>query len=219
MTMSRTFQVPLPDLAADQVYQGIIGLIAVREFRPGQRLPAAALAERLGVSRTPVREALKRLAEQGVVTVIPNIGARLASPTRDEVECAYEVRAHLEAMAARKAAMQASSVDLARLDECIILEKKEGLPRDPEEQLEDGLTFHRILARASGNPVLVETLEGVFARTSAYDLLYPMEDVEEWRRSTAEHGDILEALRAGDPDLAESLIRDHVALGRPDLDR
>lgn len=216
--MSSSFQAPLPDLAADQVYQGIIGMIAAREFRPGQRLPAATLAQRLGVSRTPVREALKRLAEQGVVTVIPNIGARLASPTRSEVECAYEVRAHLEAMAARKAAVKATPVDIARLEECILREKEERLPRDPEEQLEDGLTFHRLLSRASGNPVLVETLEGIFARTSAYDLLYPMEDIEEWKRSTAEHGDILEALRAGDPDLAERLIRDHVALGRPDVD-
>jgi DNA-binding GntR family transcriptional regulator len=218
MTMSRVFHTPMPDLAADQVYQGIINMIAAREFRPGQRLPAAVLAQRLGVSRTPVREALKRLAEQGIVSVIPNIGARLAAPTRDEVEHAYEVRTHLEVLAARNAALHATVVDLARIEECIFREKQGPLSLDQADSPGNGLSFHRLLARASGNPVLVETLEAIFARTSAYDLLYPMKDAEEWEQSTTEHSDILAALRNRDPDLAERLIRDHVALGRPKVD-
>ena len=172
----------------------------------------------MGVSRTPVREALKRLADQGVVTIIPNVGARLAAPARVEVENAYEVRVCLEAMAARRAALHASAVDLALLDECVASESEGAIPPDPEAQLARGLAFHRLLAQASGNPILVETLETVFARTTAYDLLYPMEDAEDWRQSRAEHGDILEALKQRDPDLAERLIREHVALGLPEVE-
>jgi DNA-binding GntR family transcriptional regulator len=207
----------LPDQAADQVYRGIIGMISRGDFRPGERLPAARIAELMGVSRTPVREALKRLADRGVVTLVPNVGARLAAPSRGEVENAYEVRACLEAMAARRAATHATAVDLARLEECVASEKEGTASPEPEELFDRGLAFHRLLAQASGNPVLLETLETVFARTSAYDLLYPMEDEEEWQQSRAEHADILEALKQRDPNLAERLVREHVALGRPEV--
>ncbi len=206
------------DQAADQVYRGMIRMISRGDFKPGERLPAARIAQLLGVSRTPVREALNRLADQGVVSVVPNVGARLAAPARQEVEQAYDVRVCLESMAARRAAENASQVDLARLEECLLLETEApGLPC-PEDQLDHGLSFHRLLAQASGNPILAETLELILARTAAYDLLYPMEEVEDWKQSKTEHRDILEALKQRDPDLAERLIRRHVALGRPEVD-
>lgn len=208
----------LPDQAADQVYRGMIRMIYRGEFRPGDRLPAARIAELMGVSRTPVREALKRLADQGVVTVIPNVGARLAAPAREEVAHAYEVRVCLEAMAARRAALHASSVDLARMEECVASEAEGAVPPGPEDHLAGGLAFHRLLAQASGNPILAETLETVLVRTAAYDLLYPMDDEEDWKQSRAEHGDILEALKQRDPELAERLVREHVALGCPEVD-
>ena len=110
--------------SADYVYQELRHRIITKQLKPGQRLPEVNIAVQMGVSRTPVREALRRLASEGLVLIIPNSGARLASPTRREMEDTYAVREQLECISVAIAATRISERNLRRLEDAILEEEK-----------------------------------------------------------------------------------------------
>jgi len=199
------------DTAVEAAAREILRLILSGAFRAGERLPAEGLAERIGTSRTPVREALRQLASAGMVEFVPRWGARLPAPTPEEVRQTYEVRAQLEALAARRIAGRLSPVDRARLEECLRREAEDLTASDPLRIHEGSLVFHRLLAEISGNPILARTLEEFLRRTCLYGLLAPLPE-EENRKSAAEHRHILEALVAGDGARAEAAVREHLGI-------
>lgn len=199
------------DTAVEGARRGILELVLAGTFRGGERLPTEALAARLGMSRTPVREALRQLAADGLVEMVPRGGARLVCPTSAEVLETSEIRGHLEALAVRKAAERLTPVGEARLEACLAEEEHPAGPGDPEGMLLERLTLHRVIAEVAQSPVLAETLEIFFRRTAVYALLLPLPE-EELRASAREHREIVEALKRRDPDRAEALIRAHVSL-------
>ena len=105
--------------AADSVYRQLKKQIIARCRQPGDRLREETIAKELDVSRTPVREAIRRLTAEGLATLIPNAGARLVRPTREEIVDTYEVREHLECLAARKAAASVTPEQLDALQALI----------------------------------------------------------------------------------------------------
>src|SRR6056297_896888 len=108
--------------SADYAYQEIRHKIITKQLKPGQRLPEVNIAVQMGVSRTPVREALRRLSSEGLVIIIPNSGARLAAPTSREIEDTFMVRDQLEVLAVRLAAGRITERHLRRLEEALIQE-------------------------------------------------------------------------------------------------
>jgi DNA-binding GntR family transcriptional regulator len=165
--------------SADYVYQELRHRIITKQLKPGQRLPEVNIAVQMGVSRTPVREALRRLASEGLVLVIPNSGARLASPNRREIEDAYVVREQLESLAVRLAVGRLSDRHLRRLEETVIAEERAFEEKNLELYLEVNESFHRIIAEASGNRVLADYVENILARTNVYIVFYdPFYDIE-----------------------------------------
>ncbi len=118
------YNVKLYTTSADYVYQQLRHRIITKQLRPGQRLPEVALASQFEVSRTPVREALRRLASEGLVLLIPNSGARVSSPTRSEIEDAYAVREYLESLAVKLAVNTISESQLGRIDDAVAAEEK-----------------------------------------------------------------------------------------------
>ena len=166
--------------SADYVYQELRHRIITKQLKPGQRLPEVNIAVQLAVSRTPVREALRRLASEGLVLIIPNSGARLASPTQREMEDTFAVREQLESIAVAIAATRISERNLRRLEDAILEEEKAFQEKNLELFLEINENFHRIIAESSGNRVLAEFVENILARTNAYVVFYePFYDMEE----------------------------------------
>ncbi|WP_117237567.1 GntR family transcriptional regulator [Thermus sediminis] len=196
-----------PNQVREAVYGHLRGLLLSGRFAPGERLSEPLLAKELGVSRTPVREALMRLAEEGLVELVPGKGARVRVFTPEEVEEVYGARALLEGEAAREAALRATPWELSQLEAALkaIDEAPEG---DYPEQMRRDLEFHRTLVRLSGNKTLYGLYEDLLATLALVRSAVPMLSQEEATRR--EHQAILEALRARDPEGARRAVEAHV---------
>jgi DNA-binding GntR family transcriptional regulator len=182
------------------------------ELPAGARLGEVELAERLGVSRTPVREALSRLAAEGLVQIVPNRGARVATWTVEELEGVFELRAMLEPELTALAVPQATEADLDALDALADEMHEIGCP-GPRQDL-DALVplnraFHDRLVALAGHPQLAGALAGaihppiVVRNFHAYD-------GDSLRRSLGHHVEIVAALRARDAGWARAVMTAHI---------
>ncbi len=202
---------------ADRVYQEVLRQIVAGELTAGERLPTEPLAERMGCSRMPVREALQRLASEGIVILVPGSGARLISPTPREIRDVYAVRALLEGMAVRLAFQWRSPLFFASLEE-ILSRQIEAKERSYEEYLRQDLAFHRTIAEWGENVFLASAVENALGASSVYRMLF--ETQRGWGALPSpeeEHREILEALREEQEFRAVSLMECHVLRGVEDL--
>ena len=193
-------------------------LILTGEYGPDERLIEEQLAERLGVSRTPVRQALTMLEAEGLVEITPNRGATVCSFSIEDVWDIYDLRAVLEGHAARRAAGRIERRELERLRE--LAREMEGLPGqfdDHEEEIRALVAlnqeFHGTIVEASRN----RRLERLINRTVEIPLMFKAfywYTLHERTISNHYHRQILEALENGDADRAEIIMREHVYEGR-----
>jgi DNA-binding GntR family transcriptional regulator len=192
----------------DQVYAALRERILAGELPRGARLRQEALAEELGVSRTPLREALRRLAAEGFVVIHPNRGAEVANMTEEDVRVAYEARLVLEPGAARLAAIRRPPGELATMRAAADAGRAGSVDRDG---LAASRTFHLALIRASGNDYLVRLGEALWVPGIA-ERIYERQNAgrEQLLADAEEHSRIADAVAAGDPDLAEVLVRQHI---------
>lgn len=175
---------------------------------PGARLSQVELAERLAISRTPVREALRRLAGEGLVDALPQRGFRVADLGLDSVMRRLEVRQLLEPGIARVAAQRATPEDVAALRDAIRLEERAG---DAVEVHDSSRLFHLNLARATHNDELVSILESKWIIEVGRRLLARRAFAPRWRvADMAEHMAIADAVERRDADEAEALMREHI---------
>jgi DNA-binding GntR family transcriptional regulator len=177
-------------------------------LKPGDPLRQEEITERLGVSRTPVREAIQRLQSEGLVTFVPRRGAVVSSIPHKRIEEIYDIRGRLEAFAAGLSVHRVTDAQKTRLKK--LVDEMEAL--DPEKDLEKALEknreFHYIIYSASGNETLVEMIGQLWKhiqRLRSFYLLTP----NGYRDSTAEHRRILEAIVAKDQAKVEELVRLH----------
>ncbi len=196
-----------PSLVREAAYERLKRAITEGEFLPGDRLAEPELATRLGVSRTPVREAIQRLAQEGLVELLPGRGARVKRLSPLEVAEVYEVRSAIEAEAARLAAERATDAEIASLAR--LQARIEALdPDDHKAQTEADLAFHAALVEAAHNRRLGEffhSLDALLALIKRYS-----RDQNQSPATLAEHRSIVEALRARDPEAAACAVRRHV---------
>jgi DNA-binding GntR family transcriptional regulator len=169
------------------------------------------LADELQVSRVPIREALRQLVKEGLVSVVPHRGAMVTDVSASLVVDVFSVRAALEGLAARIAAVEISDETIAALASLVDeMERSGGEPGDTR-LVDQDLTFHRTLANACGRPVLLDALDAVWNRTalliSASRPAYPLEKIGELHRS------ILVAVAGRDPDRVEAAVHAHLAFG------
>ncbi|SNS71107.1 GntR family transcriptional regulator [Actinomadura mexicana] len=198
--------------AVDRVYTRLRADILDGVHPPGARLGEAELAATTGASRTPVREALRRLEVEGLVEVLPHRGARVPDWTPEDLEEIYDLRMLLESAAARRAATRVTAADVDRMDElCRLMEAAvaPGAGQDLDRVANLNTEFHDIVRAAASSGRLVSMLNAVvrlplvmrtFHRYSPADLA----------RSSAHHRELAAALRAGDGTWAESVTRAHV---------
>ncbi|MGY1986818.1 GntR family transcriptional regulator [Blastococcus sp. SYSU DS0669] len=207
---------------SDLAYTRVRGLILSGELAPGDVLPQAALARTIGMSTTPLREALRRLKQEGLVELDAHRDARVRPLEAAEARDLLELRQTLDPLAASLAARRRTDEDLTELRAA--LDGLETLSASPSVgELESHHRFHAAIHRASRNALLVQTLDGLWVKTDRYrrhGLEAGRSDEERAARAT-EHRLLYEAVRDGDAEAAGELMRRHVdtSLGARSLDR
>ena len=188
-------------------YSLILDAIDLGTYRPGDRLVESELAERFGVSRTPVREALQRLETQSLLT---RDGRSLIVASLDHTQLAelYVVRGALEGLAARLAARHATPEEVAVLRD--MLEEDRALIPDPQALSRANRRFHRQIHLASHNRFLIQQLDLVH-RSMALLAHTSIAAQGRSRDTLVEHEAIVTAIAAGDGDAADHALRDHIS--------
>lgn len=205
---------PAPTLqiasVVDHVYAAIRDKITGGGLQRGARIHQEDLAEELGVSRTPVREALRRLAAEGLVEMRTNRGARVADVGRDVMQSAYQARMVIEPGAARLAAGLRTPAAIQRMRAAIAAQRR-AIP-DVGRSFEANREFHIALVQASGNEFLLQFVQRLWV-TRIGEVIYERqaETGERMGLDTDEHEEILGAIEAGNGRRAESLTRHHLA--------
>jgi len=213
---------PLFTTKSDLAYSRVRELILSGDLAPGAVLPQAALARTIGISTTPLREALRRLKQEGLVELDAHRDARVRQLDAAEARDLLEVRRSLDPLAASLAAQRRTESELA--DIAAALDGLEALSDRPSlGQLESHHRFHATIHRASHNALLVDTLEGLWVKTDRYRRhgLGAGRSDEERDARAAEHRLLFEAVRDGDGDAAADLMLRHVetSLGARSADR
>jgi len=182
-------------------------MIVRLELAPGDVLREDDLQAVLGIGRTPIREALQRLARDQFVTVIPRRGMFVSSIDLDELPLLYETRAVMEPYTARLAATRGTADHWDEMAALIEHSLRTGVP--PSDLLDVDRRCHEIIWDAAGNRFLTDTLDMLYAQSDRVWHMY-LADVADTRHAVDEHIEILDALRAGDADGSAVLVEAHV---------
>ncbi len=196
-----------PGARAQGVYRALRRAIIEQALRPGMKLPEDAIGENLGVSRTLVREALGRLAVEGLVELKPNRGASVAYPTLEEARDVFDVRRGLERLVAEILSANLTKAQAAALEAHVQLEEA-ALGRNGAESIRLAGEFHIKLAEMTGNALLLRYVQEVSSRCSLILAIYGRPHSSEC--AVSEHRQIIKALLAGDAAQASQLMDHHL---------
>jgi DNA-binding GntR family transcriptional regulator len=204
--------------AVDSAYRAIREGIFGGTLTEGSHITARQLAEATGLSRTPVREAMRRLEAEGMIVLIPNRGAFVARWSEDEIDQIYELRVLLESFAAQVAAERADEAQRAALQALAaeMSELVERRPIDYDAIAEINDRFHKGLLEACGNRRLRDLLGAITEVPLQLSTFRRYKDVE-LRRSAAQHLELVSALAARDGDWARSVMTAHIRSARQAL--
>jgi DNA-binding GntR family transcriptional regulator len=201
-----THRVARPAPLRQAVYDTLAEMIASGSLKPGQHLVESELADQLGVSRQPIREALQRLSVDGWVELRPAYGAYVHVPTLEEITQLLGVRAVLEAYSAREAAQHVTKEHMARLRELYDAGLAALAVDDERCLLAANADLHAYIVQMSDNKVLAELISQVERRVRWYYMpIARPRGVSAWD----EHDSLIQAIAAGDAERAERLMRSH----------
>jgi DNA-binding GntR family transcriptional regulator len=200
---------------SDAVKERLLAGILDGRYPPGSRIVETQVARQLGTSQTPVREALRDLEALGLVEISPFRGARVRRPSRAELLEAYEVRAELEALAVRLAMPTLTADDYTLLATHLGEMLRAAEAGDAVAEAAADAAFHAHLVARSSNA----TLQRLWSLLEPYSRTYITIAVPggDRHQMAALHAPILDALRSGDPHLADTAIRDHFTRARDSL--
>lgn len=199
----------------EQVYRQIKNNIVEGVFSPGERLATAKLATQCNVSRTPVREALKKLECDGLVRSSSNVGAMIRKVDIGEVCDIYEIRAGLEGIAIRKLIKNGVSKSLINRLRAFCKKRKDA--RNFEQLEKNDIDFHMEICRASKSTVIIDVIENHMILLVAFGLaprIVKKHSLKHDTKSNIEHEQIVDAIEQKDTKLAVSLIQRHIASAR-----
>ena len=196
---------PLRDVVFKTLRQGIL----TGELKPGERLMEIHLANKLGVSRTPIREAIRKLELEGLVNIVPNKGAYVTGISAKDTQDIYVIRSYLEGLAARWACERITEVEIESLEEIVYLSEFHAKKKHYEQLVELDNKFHESIYRASGSKILEHELT-TFHHYLERIRKQSLQKAERALQSNEEHTAILEAIRQRDGDLAEKLAHEHI---------
>ena len=192
-----------------RVFKKIRGDILIGKYKENEELKETAIGTELGVSRTPVREALRQLELEGLIKIIPNKGAYVTGITEKDVMDIYKIRAKLEGLCARWATASITSEQIEQLEEITYLSEFHAKRQNFEQVFELDSRFHEILYIASNSKILDHVLTDFHAyvqRVRRMTISSPVRAPQ----SNEEHKQILEAIKEKNPDKAEELATTHI---------
>jgi len=196
--------------AADRVYAHVKQGVLERRYEGGSLLTEGELADAVGVSRTPVREALLRLEAEGLIRLYPKKGALVLPVSAQEIADVVETRQLVEEHAARKA-VPASPRLLARLEELLDQQKEQAAAGDLAGAAVTDRCFHAEIVRSGGNEILNRLYDQLRDRQLRMGVAVMHAHPDRITKTLVEHEQILQALRAGDADAVVALIHGHVS--------
>lgn len=206
---------PLTSLALRRLREEILS----GELPPGQRIVQDAVAARYGSSRIPIREALRVLASEGLVTIQPDVGARVTTMNSQDLDEVFLLREHLEPLAVRESGRHIGPEDLRRAREILEESEQHANSADVERYLELDHNFHTLLMSASNRPRLQKMVESLTNSARQYRRSYLLHEplTASYEISVAEHRLILDALERNEPEDAAIISLVHIRRTREAL--
>lgn len=197
---------PLRDVVFNTLRQAILK----GEMEPGERLMEITLANKLGVSRTPIREAIRKLELEGLVHMIPRKGAVVASISEKDMRDVLEVRITLEELAVKLAINNMEEEDIEQLRKAGQFFESAVISRDIVEIVDADVAFHDIIYNKTGNNRLIQIISNLREQMYRYRLEY-IKDARTHSILINEHNDIIDALKKKNVEAAKVAVREHVA--------
>ena len=191
------------------VFESIRGAIISGVLKPGERLMEVQMAEKLGVSRTPIREAIRKLELEGLVVMIPRKGAYVADLSLKDITDVLELRAALEGLAAELAAARITDEEIEEL-EMIAMDFHKAIESDDMEgMIQKDIEFHDIIFKATRNEKLIQISNNLREQVQRFRVMY-ITKFKKSRTLATEHFEIAEAISNRNMDLAEKLAKRHI---------
>jgi DNA-binding GntR family transcriptional regulator len=196
----------------ERIVSSIRSAIVNGQLKPGTRIAEPELAERFGISRTPIREAFRQLESEGFISVIPRKGAIVASFSPQDVSNFYDLKMILEGYAARLATMALTESDIERMETLNHQMEVASGKKDVRRVLDLHNEFHDVFLRACGNEKLHQIVQNMVMQFQRFRLVLAMPGKVEG--SIEKHLEIIDAFRRRDPALAEKLVQQNALYGK-----
>ena len=193
----------------DVVFKTLRQAILTGELKPGERLMEIHLANKLGVSRTPIREAIRKLELEGLVTMVPRRGAQVAQITEKSMSDVLEVRRALDELAVELACLRITEEEKEQLKEACLNFEKIVITNDVHEIAKADVAFHDIIFAATGNGRLSQMVNNLAEQMYRYRYEY-IKDEKQHDMLVKEHRKIYDSIVANDTDSAKEAIRIHI---------
>jgi len=205
--------------AVEKAYQAIREGIVSGAYPPGSHLTAQDLAAASGLSRTPVREAMRRLHTEGLISFIPHRGAFVAQMEQRDIQKIYDLRLVLEGFAAEAAATEATDAQISELER-LATEMADAVEQGGDKWVEQitriNNSFHKLIVTAAANPRLEVALASI-VEVPLVLRTFRRYSLDDMRRSSAQHKELVEAIRARDGAWARSVMTSHIHAARTAL--
>ncbi len=192
------------------VFNNLRNAILKGQLKPGERLLENQLAEKLGVSRTPVREALRMLEQENLVELIPRRGAQVLDISADDIKNILEIRSALEVLSIRHACHNMSAEDIEELKKYNAIFEKAFEEKNYEEVATSDEKFHDVLFRSTGNSKLVSIINNLQTQVYRYRMAY----LEVYETKTAvinHHRNIIQAVEKHDDVMGANVMEEHIS--------
>lgn len=193
----------------ERAYGSLRASIVGGRLKPGERLLEPVVAHELGISRSPVREAIRRLQQDGFVMIRPRLGAFVALVTQEEVDDIYRIRGALEGVAAALAAERRTDRDLRRMSEVLERMSLNADSGDEDDVVDAADRFHQSIYDAAKSPRLSALLESIHHRVAQFRNL-SLRVPGRAHEAAVGHRQLLDAIGVGDIEAAETLMRSHI---------
>ncbi len=193
----------------ESVFETLRNAIVDGRMAPGERLTELQLAEELGVSRTPVREAIRKLELEGLAGMIPGRGAFVTPMSLEDLVDFMAIRRVLEGLAAELAVYHATETDIQKMSEANKLFEEAAIANDEMGIINHDIAFHEALYNASGNKKLIAQINSIREHTKRIRMEY-VHNIEDKRPLTGEHGQIIDGIAQRDASKAFKAASGHI---------
>ncbi|MBC3805580.1 FCD domain-containing protein [Acetobacterium fimetarium] len=198
------------------VFETIRGAIITGELQPGQRLMEVQLAEEMGVSRTPVRESIRKLELEGLVKMVPRRGAYVTPMSVNDLKEMMEIRRALEGLAAELAALNATAEEIAKLYAANQRFGESAMANDEEGIIKNDMAIHDIIYRASGNKKLLTMINSLREQMQRFRAEY-VHRIEDKTPLVNQHMEIIRKIESGESAMAKALAGEHIHCTSADM--